>query len=304
MLDYRLLEALAAVIETGGFERAAQKLHLTQSAVSQRIRQLEQRLGSPVVLRGSPPTATPLGQRLNNHLQQVKQLELGLVDTHQDEPLKVRLTVNADSMATWLVQGLAAGPLSARMDFDLVVEDQEVGLNRMRKGEVMACICAESHPVNGGAVSPLGVLRYRALASPAFVERHQTRQHPSRLVQAPCLIFNHDDRLQHRFLETLNLPEPERQHRCPSSEGFVQMALAGLGYGMVPELQVQHFLDNGQLVDVSDPYHLDVPLYWHYWQTESDVLASLRKAVVDHARQVLMPIKANELTTGDTDAII
>ncbi|HAA45047.1 MAG: LysR family transcriptional regulator [Halomonas sp. 54_146] len=288
MLDYRLLEALSAVIETGGFEKAAQKLHITQSAVSQRIRQLEHRLGQPVVLRRSPPVATALGRRLNNHLQQVKQLELGLLDEAQGEPLKVRVTVNADSMATWLAQALAACPLSHQMDFDLVVEDQEVGLGRMRNGEVMACICAEAQPVNGGAVSPLGVLRYRALASPAFVEHYQTRIDTARLVDAPCLIFNCDDRLQHQFLEVQGLPPPARQHRVPSSEGFVRMALQGLGYGMLPELQVEEYLANGRLVDVGPEFILDVPLYWHFWQTESASLTALRHAVMDYAGQVLV----------------
>ncbi|UXZ53626.1 LysR family transcriptional regulator ArgP [Halomonas sp. 7T] len=287
MLDYRLLEALSAVIETGGFEKAAQKLHITQSAVSQRIRQLEHRLGQPVLLRRSPPVATALGRRLNNHLQQVKQLELGLLDEAQGEPLKVRVTVNADSMATWLAQALAACPLSHQMDFDLVVEDQEVGLGRMRNGEVMACICAEAQPVNGGAVSPLGVLRYRALASPAFVEHYQTRIDIARLVDAPCLIFNCDDRLQHQFLEAQGLPPPARQHRVPSSEGFVQMALQGLGYGMLPELQVEEYLANGGLVDVGPEFILDVPLHWHFWQTESASLTALRHAVMNYACQVL-----------------
>ncbi len=287
MQDYRLLEALAAVIEAGGFEKAAQALHLTQSAVSQRIRQLEHRLGQPVILRSTPPAATALGRRLHNHLQQVKQMEMGLVDSGSDEPFKVRLTVNADSMSTWLAQGLAACPLSAQMDLDLVVEDQEVGLNRMRNGEVMACICAEAQPVNGGAVSALGVLRYRALASPEFVERYQTQRYPERLTSAPCMIFNQDDRLQHQFLAAMNLPPPARQHRVPSSEGFVQMALSGMGFGLLPELQVAPYIASGDLVNVGPDYHLDVPLYWHYWQTESDAMKALRQAVVQHAASTL-----------------
>lgn len=174
------------------------------------------------------------------------------------------------------------------MDFDLVVEDQEVGLKRMRQGEVMACISAESRPVNGGAVMALGVLRYRALASPAFVDRYQTRTHPDRLSQIPCLIFNHDDLLQHQFLENQGLAPPQRIHRVPSSEGFVQMALAGLGFGMLPELQVKQHLDQGELIDVGPAYHLDVPLFWHYWQTESSAMTTLREAVGAHAAEVLL----------------
>ncbi|MEX1057865.1 MAG: LysR family transcriptional regulator ArgP, partial [Natronospirillum sp.] len=280
MQDYRLLEALAAVIETGGFERAAQRLHLTQSAVSQRIRQLEQRQGQPVLLRTTPPKATALGRRLNNHLQQVKQLEMGLSEAAGQEPLKLRITVNADTMATWLASALAQCSMSQNMDFDLVVEDQDVGLNRMRKGEVMACICAESHAVNGGAVSALGIMRYRTLASPEFVARYSRRSHPNQLAQAPCLIFNQDDRLQHHFLASQGLPSPTRMHLCPSSEGFLQMTLAGLGFGSLPELQAHRFIDQGRLVDVVPGYCLDVPLYWHYWQTESAAMAQLRRAVI------------------------
>lgn len=296
MFDYRLLEALSAVIETGGFERAAHRLHLTQSAVSQRIRQLEHRLGQPVLLRTTPPRATDLGRRLHNHLQQVRQLEHGLVDdTDPEQPLAVRLTVNADSMATWLAEALADCPLSARMDFDLVVEDQEIGLRRMKNGEVMACICAEAQPVNGGLAEPLGILRYRALASPAFIERHNLRRSRDALLRAPCLIFNHDDRLQHRFLRDLGLTDPGRTHRCPSSEGFVRLALAGLGFGMMPELQVAEALAQGHLVDIQPGYTLDVPLYWHYWQTESPAMAGLRDSVIRRARQALRP---NELITN------
>ncbi|WP_114418663.1 LysR family transcriptional regulator ArgP [Marinospirillum perlucidum] len=293
MLDYRLLEALAAVIESGGFEKAAQRLHLTQSAISQRIRQLEERLGQPVILRSSPPRATALGRRLSNHLQQVKQLELGLLESNPLEPLKIRMAVNADSLATWLIPALASSPLSQQMDFDLVVEDQAVGLDRMRKGEVMACICSDAQAVNGGAVSPLGVLRYRALASPAFVDRYQTRTLPEKLVEAPCLIFNQDDRLQHRFLEKLQLPAPQRPQGCPSSEGFVAMALQGLGYGMIPEIQVADQLKSGQLIDVSSPEKMDIPLYWHYWQTESPPLSQLRQAVIEQAHRVLHPLASS-----------
>lgn len=290
MIDYRLLTALSTVIETGGFERAAERLHLTQSAVSQRIRQLENRLGQPVLIRSTPPRATDLGRRLHNHLQQVRQLEHDLIGATEDAPiLKVRLTVNADSMATWLPQALAGYPDISNMDFDLVVEDQEVGLKRMKQGEVMACICAENRPVNGGHVQPLGILRYRALASPGFIERYKLRQSLTNLTEAPCLIFNQDDRLQHRFLQDHGLNEPGRRHQCPSSEGFAQMAQAGLGFGMMPELQVPHALATGKLVDVRPGYHLDVPLYWHYWQTESTAMTALRRAVLAHARHILRP---------------
>ncbi|WP_108124912.1 LysR family transcriptional regulator ArgP [Saccharospirillum mangrovi] len=287
MIDYRLLEALSAVIETGGFERAAEQLHLTQSAVSQRIRQLETQQGQPVLVRTQPPIATDLGRRLNNHLQQVRLLEHSL--SQADQPLNIRLTANADSMATWLPDALATAQSSHRFNFDLIVEDQEIGLKRMRDGEVMACICAENQSVNGGRVQPLGVLRYRALASPDFIERYGLAD-TAALPNAPCLVFNRDDRLQHRFLADQGLHGPRRIHRCPTSEGFVRMAQAGLGYGMMPELQVEAALTQRTLIDICPGYHLDVPLYWHYWQTESEALADLRQAVAQHAGHRLRPM--------------
>jgi len=291
MIDYRALEALAAVVEQGGFERAARFLNVSQSAVSQRIRQLEFKLGQPVLLRTSPPRLTEVGERLNNHLQQVRQLEQGLSLSDDDgAQLNIRLAVNADSIDTWLAPALAQCEASERMNFDLVIEDQRVGLQRMKNGEVMACICESSQPVNGGLAQPLGVLRYLALASPAFIERYrQAEQGHSWLQQAPCLLFSGDDQLQHQFLETLNLPAPSRVQRVASSGGFVEMARAGLGFGMIPEIQVRDHLADGALVSVAPDTVVDVPLYWHYWQTESQYMKQLREAVVSQAAHCLLP---------------
>lgn len=290
MVDYRLLAALAAVIEQGGFERAARHLHLTQSAISQRIRQLELQLGQPVLRRTTPPDPTELGRRLSNHYQQVRQLEAGLMleDRPEDELQWVRLTVNADSLGTWLPAALSRIGILNRVQFDLVVEDQDVGLNRMKRGEVMACLCSSAQAVNGGKVSYLGKMRYRALISPMLLKEYPQPLTTAVLSRVPCLVFSRDDRLQHRFLqEQLGAGQPQQIHLCPSADGFVQMALNGLGFGMMPELQVRQHLDAGRLVDLVPGQVLDIPLYWHYWQTESPLLARLRQAVQQEAIQVL-----------------
>lgn len=62
--DYRTLQALDAVIRERGFERAAQKLCITQSAVSQRIKQLENLFSQPLLVRTIPPRPTEQGQKL------------------------------------------------------------------------------------------------------------------------------------------------------------------------------------------------------------------------------------------------
>lgn len=289
MLDYRLLQALAAVTAQGGFEKAAVQLHLTQSAVSRRIKQLEAVLGQPVLQRCTPPRPTLAGQRLLNHFQQVRQMEaaLGLAD---QEAQLLRLATNADSLATWLPQALVL-PDQPQLRFDLVVEDQSVSLKRMKQGDVMACICDSAQPLNGGAVMPLGALRYRAVASPEFVRRYQLQPlTAAALGGAPCLVFSADDVLQHRFLQDIAGISPKLLHLCPSSEGFLKAVLAGLGFGLLPELQMQAHFSRGELLDLAPGYYLDTPLYWHHWQTESPLLTQLRLQVQQCARACLVAI--------------
>jgi len=289
MFDYRLLQALAAVVEQQGFEKAARQLCLTQSAVSRRVQQLESLLGQPVLVRSNPPKPTAAGWRLLSHLQQVRQMEHALGVGDSQATLTVRLATNADSLASWLPPALAAAALAApELRFELLVEDQSVGLKRMKQGDVMACICDSAAPVTGGAVCYLGALRYRAVASPEFVARYQlSTERPAALLQAPCLVFNQTDLLQHRYVEQQTGQLPTQLHYCPSSEGFLLAVKAGLGFGLLPEPQIGDLLQNGQLLELTPGYQLETPLYWHHWQTESPLLTLLRQCCLAQAQKVL-----------------
>lgn len=293
MMDYRLLQALAAVVTEQGFDKAAQQLCLTQSAVSRRIQQLELMLGEPVLERSQPPRLTGLGSKLLNHWQQVRQLEAALGLEQPSQPLTVRLATNADSLATWLAHALApANDASSSADllFEFVVVDQSIGLQRMRTGEVMACICDSAKPVAAGLVEPLGAMRYRLVASPLLLQRYGYHE-LSQLSQLPCLVYDRDDQLQHQFLQKVAGFKPQRVHLCPSSEGFRQSVLAGLGYGLLADLQLGDALQAGHLVDLTPGDYLDTPLYWHYWQTESPALAALRQRVKSTAAASLQPLR-------------
>ena len=289
MLDYKLLAALAAVVEQAGFERAAQVLGLSQSAVSQRIKLLEARVGQPVLVRAVPPAPTDIGRRLLNHVQQVRLLERDIQAQVPalDEggvPERLRIALNADSLATWWAA--AVGPFCSeqRLLLDLVVEDQEVGLKRMRAGEVAACVCASERPVAGARAILLGAMRYRALASPAFIARHFPDGVSSQaLAHAPAIVFGPDDLLQHRYLSGLGVEGGFAHHLCPSSEGFIRLALAGLGWGLIPELQVQAELARGELIELIADQTIDVPLYWHHWRNGGELLNALTQHVQRHA---------------------
>lgn len=295
MINYQQLQALSAVINEGGFEKAVATLFITQSAVSRRIHQLEAMLGEPVLMRSQPPKATPAGQRLLNHLQQVLQLECALgmhaLNSHFSEelPLTVRLATNADSLATWLPEALAlnASDIDGKLRFELIVEDQSVILKRMKAGEVMVCISSSAELVNGGKACYLGALRYEPMASPAFIARYAKYQ-GARLAQVPCLVFDEHDKLQHQFMQDVAQCEPQFVHYCPSPEGFKQAVIAGLGFGLLPQDQLGDSVAKGEMASFYPGYVLDTPLYWHYWQTESPQLKALREHAIKVAKRRLV----------------
>ena len=297
MIDYQLLEALFAVVAEKGFEKAAKRLFLTQSAVSRRIHHLESLLGEPVLIRSKPPKPTKLGTKLMVHLQQVQQLELSLnlkgSDFHYDnrQPITVKLAANADSLATWLPEALTAPQESFEYNyrFEILTEDQSVGLKRMKAGEVMVCICSNASPVNGSLAYELGALRYQAICSPSFIKRYDITS-PHQLADLPCLVFDEHDKLQHEFLAQLSDSVPRYTHICPSPEGFKQAMLAGLGYGLLPILQLGDSVEKGELVNLMPDYHLDTPLYWHCWEAESPPLKALRTHAVKVAAKRLIKI--------------
>ncbi|WP_375741505.1 LysR family transcriptional regulator ArgP [Pseudomonas boanensis] len=295
MFDYKLLAALAAVVEQGGFERAAQLLGLSQSAVSQRIKLLEARVGQPVLVRATPPAPTEVGTRLLNHVQQVRLLERDLqrqVPALEEggAPERLRIALNADSLATWWAHAVGDFCAEQQVLLDLVVEDQEVGLKRMRAGEVAACVCAAERPVAGARSLMLGAMRYRALASPAFIERHFPQGvTPEALTRVPAIVFGPDDLLQHRYLASLGVEGSFIHHLCPSSEGFVRLAEGGLGWGLVPELQVSAELARGELRELLPGKPIDVPLYWHHWRHGGDLLGILTDHLARAAGRWLVP---------------
>ena len=296
MFDYKLLSALAAVVEQAGFERAAQVLGLSQSAISQRIKLLEARIGQPVLVRATPPSPTDIGRRLLNHVQQVRLLERDLqrvVPALDDEglPERLRIALNADSLATWWAQAVGDFCAENQLLLDLVVEDQTVGLKRMRAGEVAACLCASERPVAGARSVLLGAMRYRALASPAFIARHFPQGVSAALLpKTPALVFGPDDFLQHRYLASLGVDGGFEHHLCPSSEGFIRLTEAGLGWGLVPELQVREQLESATLVELLPDKPIDVPLYWHHWRNGGQLLGQLTEHLSRSAPRWLVPL--------------
>ena len=291
MLDYALLSALAAVVRTGSFERAAHRLNVTPSAVSQRVKLLEERIGTVLVLRGQPCLATEAGQRLCQHVEQVALLESSLRGSlpgmePEAGPVTLRIAVNADSLATWFIPAMAG---TEGFLFDLVLDDQDYSADWLRRGEVVAAVTSYGKPIQGCNCYSLGALRYVATASPGFMERWfaEGLDAPS-VARAPCLIFNQKDRLQAIWLQqALGLDVRPPVHWLPSSQAFVDGALAGLGWGMNPEALVQEHLRAGRLVALKPSDPLEVPLFWQQSRIVGPLLGDVTRAVRETARSLL-----------------
>jgi LysR family transcriptional regulator (chromosome initiation inhibitor) len=294
MLDYAHLSALAAVIRTGSFERAAHQLNVTPSAVSQRVKLLEERLGTVLVVRGQPCTATAAGERLCRHVEQVALLESSLHRSlpgvrPESGPVTLRIAVNADSLATWFVAAMAKtdGYL-----FDLVLDDEGHSAEWLRRGEVVAAVTAHATPIQGCDCHPLGALRYLATASPAFADRwFADGVDEASAARAPCLTFNQKDQLQTIWLrQAFGAEVRPPLHWLPSSRAFVDAALAGIGWGMNPEAIAADHLRAGRLVALRPGLTLDVPLFWQQSRIVNSLLRDVTRAVLEAARDVLVPL--------------
>lgn len=295
MLDYKLLEALAAVVQEGGFDRAARRLHITQSAVSQRIRLLEDQAGQILLARTSPPKPTSAGHRMLRHYLQVKKLEDDLQDelspSVQENFVSIAVGVNADSLATWLVDALRPFLEQEQVLLDFRVDDQEQTHQFLRDGEVMGCISVREQAMQGCSVVYLGRMDYRLTAAPEFAARwFPDGLAPEAAGKAPAVIYNRRDDLHNKLLRRIfgdeNPPVPPA-HYLPLPEKFAEYIVAGFACGMLPDQQSAPFIQSGQLLDIASPHHIPVSLYWHCWNLKSRLLETFTRHLVSGSRRLL-----------------
>ncbi|MCK5930468.1 MAG: LysR family transcriptional regulator ArgP [Nocardioides sp.] len=273
---------MVAVVDRGTFEAAARELHVTASAVSQRIRALESAVGQVLVRRASPCTATPAGATLVRlgRAQALLQAEARTaLEPDEGRRTELGLAVNADSLATWFRDVLAEAATWDDTVLRLEVEDQAHSHELLRRGETLAAVTSDPEPVQGCSVEPLGTMRYLAAAAPALLERSGSREPDwSRM---PVVVFNAKDTLQHDLLAEVGVAtghEPPT-HRVPTSTDFLEAVVLGLGWGMVPETQLLPLEAAGRLVRLRPDRPVDVPLHWQRWRLDSLLLGRVTEAV-------------------------
>jgi len=297
--DPDALECLAAIVEEGGFERAAQRLSITQSAVSQRLRALEAQVGTVLIVRSRPLKPTSAGQLLLKHAKQMRLLRADLERDLKElapspsggarEEERISIAVNADSIATWALPALNE-LVRQGLPVEIIADDQDFTQEWLREGQVLGCVTTLKQALRGCKVVPLGAMEYVAVAQAGYArQRFPKGLGPHNFRDAPFIAFNRKDDMQSEFVGkafglkrvTLN------QLFVPSSEGQVRAVLAGWGASVVPELLARGLLEQGQLVNIAPSYTLPIQLYWHCWNLESEVLDSLSAALTQAAGTAL-----------------
>jgi len=296
--DTDAIECLAAIVEEGGFERAALRLSITQSAVSQRLRALEAQVGTVLLVRSRPLKPTAAGRLLIKHAVQMRLLRADLDNDLQElapgtnavrEEDRISIAINADSISTWALPAL--GPLvQGGLPLEIITDDQDFTHDWLREGQVLGCVTTLKQALRGCKVLPLGDMHYVAIAARDYAQAHCPQgltAHNFR--QIPFIAFNRKDDLQAEFVaRALGLRRVGLGRRfVPSSEGQVRAVLAGWGASVVPQIQVEGLLARGELVNLAPQWSLPVRLYWHCWNLDSAVIDQLTRALALGAQTAL-----------------
>ena len=292
-MDYKLLQALQVVIEQQSFARAADILCISQPAVSQRIKLLEEYVAQPVLIRGQPLVATAIGQRLLKHYKQVQHLEAELLPSiganTADQAVVMTIAVNADSLATWFIPALSPLLKQYPIELDLHILDEARTLDKVKAGEAFGALSLQPKPLPGCEATLLGELNYALVATPDFVLQYlpdgMTR---AALQQAPGVSFDRKDAMHIKFMQQ-HFALTEGSYPCHivrSSEAFVAMACAGVAYCLIPELQIEDELACGKLVKLT-PCQLTIPLYWHRWILLKGLYRQVSEQIISAAQSAL-----------------
>ncbi|WKB51298.1 LysR family transcriptional regulator ArgP [Eleftheria terrae] len=300
--DPASLDCLAALVDEGSFERAAARLSITQSAVSQRLRALEQQVGQLLVVRARPLRLTEPGKVLLRFARQWQALRADVARELEESATpdeRLPIAVNADSLATWVLPAL--DPLVQQgVSLELVVDDQDFTHDWLRQGAVLGCVSTVQQALRGCRVVPLGVMRYIAVASPAFVARElpQGLTHAN-FAHVPFLVFNRKDDMQAQWVgRAFGLRAPRLRDRfVPSSEAYARAVLMGWGVGVVPELQVRDWLASGELVQLHREVCIEVALHWHQWKLGSEQRPQARAALLDRIGEALLAGAGRDLAS-------
>lgn len=293
-LDYKLLTALACVVEMQSFDLASKKLHITQSAISQRIKLLEENFGHPMLIRSQPLELTYVGEQLLSHYKKVKQLENELLpELLPDKPVKpisISLAVNADCLATWFIKAVSPVLKDNLVELNLYIDHEERTLDKLRSGVAIGAVSVIEKPLKGYRSFELGKMHYSLVASKSFQQKYfKNGVTTASLKMAPGVSFDHKDAMHSLFINKhFDLDASEYYcHSVGSSEAFVELAKQGVAYCLLPDLQISKELASGELVRICPEKQLVQTLYWHSWILVKGINKKFSQEIIRVGRALL-----------------
>lgn len=283
------LKIFAEILRSGSFEAAAKKLHITPSAVSQRIKQLEEQLGQLLIVRGIPSRPTDVGKKLFRHAQQIQSVEDDFFnELNQNTNYKISVAVNMDSMDGWFFDAITESA-NLGIILNLKVEDQQFTESLLREGKVMAAVSTNSRTILGCSTEFLGTMHYTAYASVLFCKQFFSQgDRVKSLIASPAICFNEKDGLQHTFVKLVAGGDIEPVTMfIPSNAAYVEAILRGLGWGMLPDFISERLLRQEKIVKLFPGTSIAVNLYWIRWNTKIPSLDKLSVCVRNAAQKHL-----------------
>lgn len=271
------LQGFATAARTGNLSRAAERMHLTVSALSHQIKALESRLGYPLFVRGSRGiTLTDDGRRLLDrigpHLEAIE-AALRPFAARRDDVLT--LSVGPSMASAWLVPRLG-GFLAAHPQLELNLQSTWSLVDFDRQPEVDAALRTGKGGWPGVVVEHLFDETLLPVASPALVERMGGRPTPEALGDWPLLGDPSDWAWPEWFARFGGRPPKRFVAHFDDGEALQRAAVEGVGVALARLTRASLLLDAGLLVPLSDDVLRTDYGHWLVYPPRSKGHAGLR----------------------------
>ncbi|AVQ81545.1 MULTISPECIES: LysR family transcriptional regulator [unclassified Variovorax] len=244
-LNLDQLRSFVLVIETGSFSAAADRLGISQPAVSLQVRQLERRLSVRLIERvGKRAKATPAGMELLRHAQHIGSAVENAVDALADHASGVTGRVRLGTGATACLHFLPAVLRTLREQFpalSVVVSTGNTEDQARKVEENSLDLALVTLPAAGRALAAMPVLEDEFVAiGRADVAPLKARVAPADLGALPLVLFEpaaNTRKLVDRWFAADGL-QPQPVMELGSVEAMKEMVAAGLGYAIVPGMSM------------------------------------------------------------------
>lgn len=296
MFDYPYLETLRAVEKEGTYERAAQALGITRSAISQKISLLEDRWRTTTTTR-NPVSVTKHGSRLCRHLDQVQLLEAKLVfnaghlfDTSEIQPHAIKLLFDTDLLPTGFLDNLILFVDSQNdFEFEIIRATLQTIQSQTNSDSVAAAISSNWTQSANFQIHSLGTQPFIAVAHPEFAEEYFAEGlSPSAFRGVPCVTYGGTSDISEQFLaQAFGCFIETRATRLHSNSGVLKACLKQKGWAVLPPAYLHDYLENGSLVELMPDNRLSIDLYFYVSRFISELLPEVANTVLAAAENNL-----------------